>query len=116
MIKVMIDENKALDMLMNRLCEFWHIEPTGETETTYKLFERMYENYIYNGYFDGCEFDPMVIVDNDYVNYCRVIEEGDDEYEEIKAIFRENDLGDCSCETNVCGFIEAEYNGSFLVR
>lgn len=75
----------------------------------------MYENYVYSGCFDGGEFDVMVIVDNDYINYCSVISEGDEEYEDIKQLYDENGLTDISCESN-WSFIEAEYNGSFLVR
>lgn len=110
MIKVMIDENEALDMLMNRLCEFWHVEPTGDTETTYKLFETMYEDYLNEGVFESIEFDVMSIVDNDYVNWCGVVSEGDDNYEEVKKAYYEGDR-----ETGNLR-VEAEYDGSFLVR
>ena len=109
-MRVIIDNNTAMELLMNRLSEFWHIEPTGDTETTYKLFEQMYEQYVFEGCFDDTEFEVDVIVDNDYVNWCRVVSEGDDNYEEIKQAY-END------EYEIDNLrIEAEYNGSFLVR
>lgn len=109
-MRVIIDNNTAMDLLMNRLCEFWHIEPTGDTETTYKLFEQMYEQYVFEGCFDDTEFEVDVIVDNDYINWCNVVSEGDDNYEEIKQAY-END------EYEIDNLrIETEYNGSFLVR
>ena len=110
---VKIDESRAVDMLLERL-EYW-----TDDLTTYRLYEAMYENYVWSGCFDGGEFDIMAIVDNDYVNYCTVIEEGDDAYEDIKELYKRDGLGDISCEhdlNNGYSFIEAEYNDSFLVR
>lgn len=111
MIKVMIDEGTALDMLMERV-EYW----TEDTDTI-KLFEQMYENYLDCGVFECVEFDVMQIVDNDYINYCDVVTPSDDDYEELKALYDENGCGDISCEfSGGYNFIEAEYNGFFLVR
>lgn len=113
MIKIMIDEEKALDLLLERL-ERW-----TDDETTKKLYKAMYEGYLYSGVFESCEFNPMIIVDNDYINYCDVIGPDDDEYNKIKKLYDENGCGDISCEydlKNGYNFIEAEYNGCFLVR
>ena len=77
---VKVDESLALDMLMNRV-NYW-----TDDEEVYHLYEAMYENYVYDGVFDGGEFDVMAIVDNDYVNWCDVISEGDEAYEDIKTI------------------------------
>jgi hypothetical protein len=111
MIKVMIHEDTALEMLMDRL-SYW-----TEDETTHELYKQMYESYLDCGVFESCEFDVMVIVDNDYINYCDVVEPDDDSYEEIKALYEENGCGDISCEfSGSWNFIEAEYNGYFLVR
>lgn len=110
---VNINNDMALNMLMERL-EFW-----TKDDTTYHLYEKMYENYVEGGCFDGGNFDVMVIVDNDYINYCDVISEGDEAYEDIKKLYDENGCGDISCEDELnhgYNFIEAEYNGSFLVR
>lgn len=109
---VNIDNEMALNMLMKRL-EYW-----TDDETTYYLYEQMYEGYIEGGCFDGGDFNVMVIVDNDYINWCSVVSEGDEGYEDIKKIYEEQGLGDISCEEKNHGwnFIEAEYNGSFLVR
>lgn len=110
---VNIDNDTALKMLLDRL-EFW-----TDDHTTYCLYEAMYENYIDGGCFDGGEFDVMSIVDNDYVNWCTVVSEGDEAYEDIKKLYDEQGLGDISCEddlNNGYSYIEAEYYGNFLVR
>lgn len=110
---VNIDNNRAVDMLLERL-EHW-----TDDLTTYKLYEAMYENYVDGGCFDGGDFDIMAIVDNDYVNYCDVVSEGDEAYEDIKALYDAEGLTDISCEhgkNHGYSFIEAEYDGSFLCR
>lgn len=110
---VRIDEDTALEMLLDRL-EHWTSD-----ETTYHLYEAMYQSYIDSGCFEGMEFDVMVIVDNDYVNYCDVISEGDEAYEDIKELYEREGITDISCEDELnhgYSFIEAEYDGSFLVR
>ena len=113
MITIKIEESKAVDLLLERL-SYW-----TDDETTHKLYEAMYESYAYGGCFDGGEFNVMEIVDNDYVNWCDVISEGDEAYENIKELYEREGITDISCEHDLnCGysFIEAEYNGSFLVR
>lgn len=112
MIRVKIDEDDLLDMLINRV-KFW-----TEDKDTINLFEKMYENYIDGGCFEDMELDIQVIVDNDYVNWCRIIEEDEDDFEEIMKIYKEQGLGDCSCETRICNFIEAisDDEKSILVR
>lgn len=111
-MKVKINDATAVEMLLNRL-SFW-----TDDKTTHRLYEQMYENYVYGGCFEGGEFDIMAIVDNDFINYCDVICEGDEAYEDIKKLYKEEGLGDISCEEENHGyaFIEAEYNGCFLCR
>ena len=78
----------------------------------------MYENYVECGCFDGGEFNIMEIVDNDYVNNCDVVSEGDEAYEGIKQLYDKKEYA-ISCEdelNNGFAYIEAEYNGSFLCR
>ena len=53
---VKVDEGLALDMLMNRV-NYW-----TDDEEVYHLYEAMYENYVYEGVFDGGEFDVMSIM------------------------------------------------------
>jgi len=110
MITVKMDEETLLEMLMARV-EYW----TDDSDVQ-ALYEQMYELYIDGGCFDGAELDIMQIVDNDYINWCSVISEGEEQYDEIKAIYDEQGLGDCSCEISGISFIEAAGNDCFLVR
>ena len=110
---VKIDNGTALDMLLDRL-KFWTDDPE-----VYRLYEAMYSDYIDAGVFEGGDFDVMEIVDNDYINWCSVVCEGDEAYPGIKELYDENGCGDISCEHDKNGgysYIEAEYNGYFLVR
>lgn len=110
---VNIDNDTALEMLIDRV-GFW-----TDDEDVIELYSRMYESYIEGGCFEGGDFDVMDIVDNDYVNWCNVISEGDEEYEDIKQLWDEEGCRDISCEHELnhgYDFIEAEYNGNFLVR
>lgn len=102
---VEIDNADALDMLMSRI-EYW-----TDDATIYELYEQMYENAIEDGVFDGGLFNVMQIVDNDYVNWCTVYEEGDKCYEDIKTVW-DNDERD----VDGIGYIEAEADGAFLIR
>ena len=61
-ITVQIDEDTAVDMLVERV-RYW----TGDDDTL-ELFEKYYKNAVWGGCFDGSDFDIMSIVDNDYVN------------------------------------------------
>ena len=110
MINIKIDEERLLDLLNQRV-EHW----TDDRDVQI-LYEEMYENYIQSNRFEGMEIDINVIVDNDYINYCDIICDDDERYEEIAKIYNEQGLGDCSCECDCCDYIESEYNGMFLVR
>ena len=112
MITIQIDEEEYLEMLMNRL-KTW-----TDDKTTLNLFENMYQNYIDGGIFEDVKYSVMEIVDNDYVNYCRVIEKGEEEFDAIKKVYKSQGLGDCSCEECVGNYIEAVNNDetAFLIR
>lgn len=115
MVMINISESKLLDLLMNRFYDFTGLE--SDTEE-YKLFEKMYQNYIYIGIFDCMEdFNVNEIVDNDWVNYCQIIRKGDEDYNEVKELYEKNGCCDISCET-CYGLIEAanEEGNVFLVR
>lgn len=113
MITVKIDNETALDMLMDRL-DNWTSDPDA-----IELFSIMYERYIDEGLFDGGEFDPMSIVDNDYVNWCSVIEESEPDFERLLELYESGDW-DVSCEHLDCGaqYIEAvnEDKTAILIR
>jgi len=110
MVSVEIDAEEMIDSLVNRIAVLTN------DEDVIALYEKMYENYVYGGCFEGSEFNVMAIADNDYVNLCDVIRDGEEHYDEIKAFYDENGCGDCSCEIYGISYIEAEHNGMFLVR
>ena len=110
---IRVDNETVVETLVNRL-NYW-----TDDEATHELFRKMYESYVDSGCYEGCEFDVMQIVDNDYVNYCDVVSEGDDAYDDIKHLFEEQGTGDISCEHGLnhgYNFIEAEYDNNFLLR
>lgn len=112
-MRVEIENSVAVDMLLDRL-SYW-----TDSETVHCLYEKMYENYVEGGCFDDGKFDVMCIVDNDFINWCDVVEEGDDAYNGIKKLYEEQGLGDISFEEEYNGgysSIESEYEGSFLCR
>lgn len=114
MVNVKIDEETLVNVLMERV-DFWS---KGDYEVN-ALYREMYENYVYNGLFDGCELDVAVIVDNDYVNNCGIVSKGDGAYEDLLSLYEEFGLGDISCEherNNGFNYIEAYKNDTFLVR
>lgn len=69
-VTVTIDEDDLLDMLMDRVNEW--------TTSDADLFEKMYENKINSGCFEGMELNIMSIVDNDYVNNTSIISREDE--------------------------------------
>lgn len=109
MITVKIEEEDLINLLDERV-GFW----TDDKDVA-ELYHRYYENAVYGGLFDDCEFNVNVIVDNDYVNNMRVVYPSDSDYDTIKKLYEKNGFGDVSCECDCCYYIEAEYNGLFLV-
>ena len=107
---VKVDEDDLLEMLMERV-EYWTYDYVINA-----LFRQMYESYISCGAFEGIELDIPQIVDNDYINNCTIICEGDDGYEELLRVYEEQGLGDCSCEGVGYDYIEAYESDTFLVR
>ena len=112
MVNVKIDEDTLLFMLVERV-KLW-----TESITAVDLFTKMYESYIDGGVFDGMELNIDFIVDNDCVNYCSVVEEGDENYNAILKVYEAQGLGDCSCEDCDGNFIEAisDDKKSILIR
>lgn len=107
---VKIDEDTLVEMLMERV-EYW-----SSDWVTLALFRQMYESYVYGGCFECMKLDVMQIVDNDYVNNCIIISEGEEGYEELLRVYEEQGLGDCSCEGVGYDYIEAYESNTFLVR
>ena len=106
---------ELVDMLVNRFIEYWN---DGKDDAVADLYRKMYENEVANGVFEGGKFNVMEIVDNDYVNYCDIISEGDEGFEEILNLYKEGNY-DISGDTNY-SYIEAVDNEDsptmFLVR
>ncbi|MBO7712303.1 MAG: hypothetical protein J6S85_01970 [Methanobrevibacter sp.] len=102
MITVKIDEDTALEMLCDRV-DFWR---DGEEAD---LFKKMYEHYVYNGLFDGAEFDVKSIVDNDVVNWCSIVDTSSKDFKKLLRLYKKGEY-DVSCEKfkeGSYGYIEA---------
>ena len=69
-VTVTIDEDVLLDMLMDRVNDW--------TDDDADLFEKMYDNMIWGGCFEGSDLDINSIVDNDYVNNTSIITREDE--------------------------------------
>lgn len=117
MFTIKIDEDDALELLMDRV-RVWTTD-----EEVINLYEQMYESYIYGGFFKGSEFEVMKIVDNNYVNYCSVLyadELSESDLNKIRNAIENNEMN-VSCESFDWGSfssIEA-YNDDktlFLIR
>lgn len=98
---VELNDEEALEALMERV-RHW-----TDDRVECALFEDMYKNYIYGGVFEQSEFNVDVIVDNDYINWCSFIYKDDDDFPGILKVFKDQGLGDCSCEDCRGSFIEA---------
>ena len=104
-----LDKEDFLDILVGRIKYF------TDDEDIIALFEIMYSNLIDAGCFSENEaINIAELVDNDYFNYCHVIDSDNESYGKIKSLYEEGEY-DISCEDLGYSFIEAEYNGLFLV-
>lgn len=75
-IHVTIDSDDMIEILCDRLQEWTN----GTFSPEYELFSQYYEMAVEEGYYDNSEFNPALIVDNDWVNYMSVITE--DEFDQ----------------------------------
>lgn len=96
-----VDNDDIFNMLIERV-EYW-----TDDQDVIDLYAQMYERYVDGEIWHGGEFNVMTIVDNDYVNWCDVVCEGEENFKEIKKVFKKQGLGDCSCEIEGVGYIEA---------
>lgn len=79
MITVTIDEDTLLKMLLDRL-EYWTSD-----ESVINLYRDYYAGLIYDGCFEGCALDIMMVVDNDYMNNLTTISKEDFEQWSIES-------------------------------
>lgn len=100
MVTVRIDEDDLLDMLINRV-EYW-----TDDYVTIHLFEKYYCNMIEDGCFEGAELNIMGIVDNDYINYFKVIYEDD---------FRDYNIEDEEDDRIVATTLDNEEQKAYLI-
>lgn len=116
-VKVLMDKDEVLDLLIERV-RVWK-----DDDDVVSLYEKMYEHDLDAGVFENMEFNVKQIVDNDVINYCEVISEGDDDFEKLVKVYQERGLSDVS-DTDFdyyrISFIEAvddeENPKMFLVR
>ena len=104
-VRYIMDEDEFVDLLDERV-EHWTDDPVVQD-----LFHDMYQQMADEGVFYEVNTSVMAIVDNDYVNYCDVIYDDDDRYEEVDEAFKNGDW-----ETESGMTIEAEKDGVYLVR
>lgn len=76
MVSIQMDSDDMIEALVERLHTWTNDEDVRE------VFEQYYENLVESGCFDGCEFNVMSIVDNDYVNNLSIT--SIDEYNEAR--------------------------------
>ncbi len=108
MVTVKIDDDDLLEMLVNRL-DYW----TDDRDIK-DLYSKMYEHLIDGGCFEGAELDISVIVDNDYINYCTIIDDSDENYKKLIELYHNNEY-DVSCNDVGCSFIEAVSDDEKLI-
>ena len=110
MINILVDEDQLLEYFVDRV-KFW-----TDNSDTIELYRKMYENNINSTCYEDSIVDIQQIVDNDYINYCSILSAGEDRFDEVEKYYKENGCGDCSCDIDGISYIEAEHNGSYLIR
>ena len=93
-VTVKIDIDDVLDLFINRL-KWWDVD-----NQTIELFVQMYKHYLENGVFKEIELNIMNIVDNDYINYCSIIDKDtyNNDFNKLLKLYKEGEY-DVSCET-----------------
>lgn len=112
LITVKLNKDDLLNMLEERLNR-WEASSDPKIKA---LFLKMYENDLNAGIFSGHEFDPALIVDDDVINWCAVVEPGDEDFNKLLELYKAGEY-DVSCEHLGCGasFIEAVSDNEDLI-
>lgn len=100
-------ENEILLKLLIERVKSW-----TDDQDVIDLYESMYDNYLENEMFSE-NFNVNEIVDNDYVNWCSVISEGDEDFEKVQELAKNYEY-DISCQT-CYSFIEAHNEDYSLI-
>lgn len=108
-MKIIIPDYDVIEFLVNRV-KFW----TKDKEII-ELYKRMYLNLLEVGCFEE-EIDLYDLVDNDYVNYCKVIFENDEDYEIIKYTYLNNEFDISEITSYNCIESASDDLKMFLVR
>ncbi len=119
LVKIKINKYILLDMLNNRLDCWFKNEENSEKKKS--LFLDMYKKSIDDGVFESVEFNVLNIVDNDVINWCRVLEKDSisDEWERLENLYKsgERDVSYEDFDTNFkINFIESMNDNMILVR
>lgn len=107
-IHIEIEEDEAVEMLMNRLANW-----TSDNHAL-DLFSKYYEDLVYGGAFDGGNFNVRYIVDNDWVNNTAIIEKGDDREAQNWNFESYDDLVE-QWKNGDTDIVLAENDGDFLI-
>lgn len=83
-MKIIIPDYDVIDLFVDRVA-YW-----TEDKGIIELYRRMYLRHLDLDCND--EIDLYDVVDNDFVNYCKVIYESDEEYEVIKSAYLNNEF------------------------
>ncbi len=108
-MKIIIPDYDVIELFENRL-KYW-----TKNREIIELYKRMYLNLLEIGCFEE-EIDLYDIVDNDYVNYCKVIFESDEEYETIKYAYLNYDYDVSEITPYNCIEAASDDLKMFLVR
>lgn len=96
-----LKDDEALNLLVERV-KRWEQSPK-----IIGLYKKMYKSYLDGGCFDWNTYSIDEIVDNDCVNWCFIVEKDESGFDNILKVYKEQGLGDCSCEDCEGDFIEA---------
>lgn len=97
MIKMIMDEQTALDLIVKRV-RYW-----TDDEIKIMLYSKMYDRMIDDSsieyIMEGLDCDYTHIVDNDYINNCAVLTKGEDiDFAKAHLLYEKYKFGDISQE------------------
>lgn len=103
-VTVLVDGDTLIEMLMDRV-RFW-----TEDKDVLELYYIKYQNLVKSGALEGTELDIFLMVDNDYVNYCVVIDKDDCTEADWEKLMEMYEQGDTYVDSS--DFEELGYTGT----